>query len=105
MGSEAERSGVHLTGEDSGFPVADPDAEPGPVKDGTGADPHPDATAVVDGEVATDGEAVRGDTGGSGGSYESRTDKELRKLAAKRKIKGRSKMDKDELIAALRDSD
>lgn len=41
------RSGVHITGADSGWPVAAP-AEPGHHKDGTGADPHPDVTAFDD---------------------------------------------------------
>lgn len=50
-------------------------------------------------------EAERGDSGdssGKTGSYESRTLDELHTLAAERKIKGRSKMDKDALIEALR---
>lgn len=46
----AERAGIHLTGEDSGWPVAAP-AEAEPHKDGSGDDPHEDATAVADGEV------------------------------------------------------
>lgn len=50
MGDEAYKSGVHLTGEDSGWPVA-ADAEPPHHKDGTGADSLPKATAVVDGAV------------------------------------------------------
>lgn len=45
---------------------------------------------------------VRGDSGGQTGSFESRTTKELRSLAAERDIPGRSKMDKPELIEALR---
>ena len=44
----AEKSGVHLTGADSGWPVASA-AEPGPRKDGTGADPHSRADAVAGG--------------------------------------------------------
>lgn len=50
-------------------------------------------------------EAERGDSAdspGNTGSYESRTLDELQTLAAERKIKGRSKMDKDALIEALR---
>lgn len=46
--------------------------------------------------------AERGDTGGSGGSYESRTLDELRELATERKIKGRAGLSKTELIEALR---
>jgi hypothetical protein len=44
----------------------------------------------------------RGDTGGNGGSYESRTLEELRELAAQRNIKGRAGLSKAELIEALR---
>lgn len=47
-------------------------------------------------------QAPRGDTGGSGGGFESRTVDELRKLAAERDIPGRSGMNKAELIGALR---
>lgn len=46
--------------------------------------------------------APRGDAGGTSGSYEARTEEELYELAQKRKIKGRSKMNKAELIDALR---
>lgn len=41
-----EKSGVHLTGADSGWPVASA-AEPDPRKTGTGADPHSRASAVA----------------------------------------------------------
>lgn len=54
------------------------------------------------GDDGTHSRAVRGDTGGQTGSYESRTVEELQQLARERDIKGRSGMDKDELIAALR---
>lgn len=47
--------------------------------------------------------AARGDSGGGEhGGLEARTEKELRKEAADKDIKGRSKMDKDQLIAAIR---
>jgi len=50
-------------------------------------------------------EAVRGDGPGNvdTGSYESRTLKELRKLARDRRISGYSDLDKDALIEKLRD--
>jgi len=54
------------------------------------------------GVSATPEPSERGDTGGNGGSYESRTLEELHELATERKVKGRSAMDKTELIAALR---
>lgn len=46
--AQVEKSGVHLTGADSGWPVAS-DAEPMPHKDGTGTDDAalPDVTAVA----------------------------------------------------------
>jgi len=44
----------------------------------------------------------RGDTGGSGGSLESRTLKELQATAKKRGLTGVSKLPKDKLIAKLR---
>lgn len=47
MAELAEKSGVHLTGADSGWPVAAA-AEPDPHKDGTGADPHTHASSVAD---------------------------------------------------------
>ena len=47
MAEVTEKSGVHLTGGDSGWPVAG-SAEPQPKKDGTGADPHSTASSVDD---------------------------------------------------------
>lgn len=56
MSADPDRkSGIHLTGEDSGWPVAD-DAEPGRNKDGSGTDGLPKVTAWADGvsdEVGT----------------------------------------------------
>jgi len=54
------------------------------------------------GETGAPTEAPRGDTGGSTGSYESRTVKELSALAAERGLTGYSKLNKTALIAALR---
>jgi hypothetical protein len=47
----SERSGLHITGRDSGVPVADVEKEPGDVKDGTGYDPFEGVAAVEQGEV------------------------------------------------------
>ncbi len=49
-----EKSGVHLTGKDSGWPVGGA-GEPGHVKDGTGADPLPKAEAVAGGLITDAG--------------------------------------------------
>lgn len=64
----AERSGIHITGADSGWPVGS-DAEPDPHKDGSGTDGLPKVTAVTDGdvtaseEVQTVEQSVAGATG------------------------------------------
>lgn len=53
MADVVERSGVHLTGADSGWPVASSD-EPDPHKDGTGSDPHSRADSVAANVVQVD---------------------------------------------------
>ncbi len=54
MSDSAEKSGIHLTGKDSGWPVGGDD-EPPYTKDGTGADPFPSAVSVAGGKVTDDG--------------------------------------------------
>lgn len=59
MGEEPERSGVHLTGEDSGWPVGDEPQEPDPRKTGEGEpddddSAKPKAESVEDGTITTD---------------------------------------------------
>ncbi len=49
-----EKSGVHLTGGDSGWPVG-AETSPGHVKDGTGADPFPKAESVSGGLITDAG--------------------------------------------------
>jgi hypothetical protein len=53
----AERSGIHVTGKDSGWPVA-ADTEPDPHKDGSGVDDLPKVEGVAKG-VVTAGEEVQ----------------------------------------------
>jgi len=55
-------------------------------------------------EAAPSAPASRGDTGGSGGGLEARTRTELRFEAKKKGITGSWKMNKNELVAALRKS-
>lgn len=64
------RSGIHLTGEDSGYPVAAP-AEQEPHKDGTGADPWPHAEAIDgSGNVTASGEVQQvTDSGGATSNF------------------------------------
>lgn len=54
MSEVPEKSGVHITGADSGWPVGAEKA-PGHVKDGTGADPLPKAEAVAGGTITDAG--------------------------------------------------
>lgn len=68
----------------------------------TYADEVPDAPESSHGVSAAPETSERGDTGGNGGSYESRTLDELRELAKERKVKGRAGLSKTELIEALR---
>lgn len=64
----SERSGIHTTGADSGWPVGG-DAEPDPKKDGSGVDDLPKVTAVEDGKVvAAEEEQTVTDTGGDAGT-------------------------------------
>lgn len=51
MGDNVEKSGIHLTGKDSGWPVGNVAEEPPHTKDGTGADPFPKAASVAAGVV------------------------------------------------------
>lgn len=64
----SERSGIALNTNDSGWPVAS-SAEAQPHKDGTGADPHPKATQVLDGVVHAAGEAQRITVTATGGTF------------------------------------
>ena len=50
MADNVEKSGVHLTGKDSGWPVGGK-GEPPHTKDGSGTDPFPKAASVADGKV------------------------------------------------------
>lgn len=100
----AERSGLHITGKDSGMPVANTEAEPGDVKDGSGEDKFEGVAAVRNGEVERgDVPAALADepTTETPGDLSELSAKEVRKLAAERNIKGRSKMKTPELIAAM----
>lgn len=64
----SERSGIALNAGDSGWPVAAP-AEPGPKKDGTGADLHPKAMAVTNGVVTASEEAQIVTVDPAGGTF------------------------------------
>jgi hypothetical protein len=110
----AERSGIHTTGRDSGWPVAG-DAEPGPHKDGTGADPHDPVVGVVDGadgsaDVVTgsEGDSPVGEVENqqlpSDESLDDLSVKELKALAAERSIDVPSKATKAQLLTALGDT-
>lgn len=55
MAEEVEKSGVHITGADSGWPVGNTSVEPPHTKAGDGTDPFPDATAVAAGKITDKG--------------------------------------------------
>ena len=55
MGDNVEKSGVHTTGADSGWPVGGAN-EPPHTKDGTGADPFPAVESVAGGVVKDAGD-------------------------------------------------
>lgn len=64
----SERSGIHITGKDSGWPVGG-DAEPEPKKDGSGVDDLPKVQSVAGGVVnAAEEEQRVEDTGGDAGT-------------------------------------
>ncbi len=53
--------------------------------------------------IANTGRKTAGKRGGKSSSYENRSKQDLQKRAGELGIEGRSKMDKDQLIKALRD--
>lgn len=59
-------------------------------------------SARIANAAAQDSRSDVGERGGESGSYEDWTVEQLRKRAAELNIAGRSKMNKDDLIAALR---
>lgn len=70
MSDSVEKSGIHVTGKDSGWPVGGK-GEPGHVKDGTGADPLPHVTSVSGGVVKDAGkdEAQKVAVDATGGTF------------------------------------
>jgi hypothetical protein len=60
--------------------------------------------ARISNASANEGRSKVAKRGGKGGDYEDRTKEELQKKAREVGIEGRSKMDKNELIKALRNS-
>jgi hypothetical protein len=60
--------------------------------------------ARISNASANEGRSKVAKRGGKGGDYEDRTKEELQKKAREVGIEGRSKMDKKELIKALRNS-
>lgn len=55
MGDNVEKSGIHLTGNDSGWPVGNAANEPPHTKTGDGKDPFPKAKSVSGGVVVDAG--------------------------------------------------
>lgn len=89
-GRLAEPSGQHITGRDSGVPVAS-DAEPTPHKDGTGNDPHDPVTAVERGVVERgdakpQGEQDNPQAQAAAGDLDGLNKRELKEIADERGV-------------------
>jgi len=97
------RSGLHITGRDSGVPVA-ADVEPGDTKDGSGEDKFKGVAAVEDDDVKRGDvpQAVKDEPSAKAPADASDlTVKELRKLAKQRNVDVPKKAKKADLVAAL----
>lgn len=92
-----ERSGIHITGNDSGMPVAS-EVEPGDVKDGSGDDPHAKAVAVGRGHVEREGKPGPEEEAEELGDL---TVAELRDLADERGVELPSGARKAEIVETL----
>lgn len=104
----AERSGLHITGRDSGVPVA-ADVEPGDVKPGTGEDKFKGIAAVEQGEVTRgdvpkavrDEPSVEEPVADDVAELLKLSTKELKRLARDRKVTVGGKRTKEDFARAL----